>query len=230
MSDLDNGIRVAMHAFAPRFSGCLGTDKDGRTYYALTPGSMERNAAVDFIALSAGSAVKACKKLKPFVPAAEERETLMHWPWFIAVWGKKPTMDGREGVVHEGAVSEMDPADGSEAKWWGFCSPQEIRKLALWITEESGIDCTPSTSGDDSAEDDRFDIRQLSPLTDASDDDMCGYTPRTTPDRLKALVKELNEYADTLEWRIARSDDIRDVKGKDKLRDPLPVASSEFYS
>jgi hypothetical protein len=231
MTDLSNALRIAMHTYAPRFSGCLGIDEDGRTYYALSPGLSERKAAQEIIAQGAGvsDARKNSKRSTASVPGTEEREALAHWPWFIAVYGKKPGNSKRR------SDDDMDTDEDDGAKWWGFSKPEEIKKLATWITEVSDLNTPEPASNDRSGPIFSFadKLRGISPLTDTSssagEDDI--FAPHVTRGQLKSLVKALGDYADNLEWRIARDDThiSHNISGK-KTANGSTVTLHNFYS
>ncbi|KAH9985808.1 hypothetical protein BJV74DRAFT_846358 [Russula compacta] len=129
LSSLEHAQRVTLHAYAPRFAP-LGTDHEGRIYFALTPSVAEREAA---LALLAGDTTKGGKAQGRAIVSADERGAMRRWGWFVAVWGKKPV----DGLVPEGE-DDNDEDDDAE-RWWGFCQPDEIRRLADWIAMKNGI-------------------------------------------------------------------------------------------
>ncbi|GLB37681.1 hypothetical protein LshimejAT787_0407320 [Lyophyllum shimeji] len=172
VQSLENALKVVLPGFAPRFAP-LGTDSEGRVFWALSPGYHERKAALDFIA-SATSGSKESKRprYKGRVSAEDEdRSATKEWSWFVAVWGTKFPV-GRKRVEGKGkknaAEDESDDEDADE-RWWGFYEPGDIRKLADWIRLDAGID----------------------PHGDAASDKPLAF-----------LVKGLNEYAALLEWRL----------------------------
>ncbi|KAF8499619.1 hypothetical protein F5888DRAFT_1633298 [Russula emetica] len=132
LSALEQAQRVTSHAYALRFAP-LGTDHEGRIYFALTPSVAEREVAA---ALLAGDMTKGGKAQGRAVVSADERSALRRWGWFISVWGKKPV----DGVVPAG---EDDGEDGDDVedvrRWWGIWQPDEIRRLADWIANKNGI-------------------------------------------------------------------------------------------
>ncbi|KAI3618778.1 hypothetical protein WG66_016655 [Moniliophthora roreri] len=156
LQGLENPLKVVMSAFMPRF-GPLGTDHGGRVYYALSPGVRDREFAMNQLV----GASKKSKGRKPIrrAKSLEERTSFQEWSWFLAVWGKKP--------------SEVD-SSGTEPRWWVFWEPEEIRRLAIWISGTNDWD-VKIESGDPSI--------------------------TASHSRLKSLVKNLQEYAATLEWR-----------------------------
>ena len=146
LSALEQAQRVSSHAYALRFAP-LGTDHEGRIYFALTPSVAEREAAA---ALLAGNMSKGGKAQGRAVVSADERSTLRRWGWFISVWGKKPV----DGIVPAGEDDDEDDEDVEDVKrWWGIWQPDEIRRLADWIAIKNGIAegkrlTTDATKGD----------------------------------------------------------------------------------
>lgn len=129
MSALEQAQRVTSHAYALRFVP-LGTDHEGRIYFALTPSVAEREVAA---ALLAGDMNKGGKAQGRAVISANERSALRRWGWFISVWGKKPV----DGVVPAGEDDDDDVEDVE--RWWGIWQPNEIRRLADWIVIKNDI-------------------------------------------------------------------------------------------
>lgn len=113
----------------------MGTDHDGRVYFALTPSVAERDAAA---ALLAGDTTKGGKAQGRAIISADERSTLRRWGWFIAVWGKKP-VDGLIPVSEHDSDSDSDDDLDDVERWWGIWQPEEIRKLTDWIAIKNGI-------------------------------------------------------------------------------------------
>jgi hypothetical protein len=132
LSALEQALRVTSHAYALRFAP-LGTDHEGRIYFALTPSVAEREVAA---ALLAGDMTKGGKAQGRAVVSADERSALRRWGWFISVWGKKPV----DGVVPAGEDDGEDDDDVEDVgRWWGIWQPDEIRRLADWIANKNGI-------------------------------------------------------------------------------------------
>jgi len=132
LSALEQAQRVASYAYALRLAP-LGTDHEGRIYFALTPSVAEREAAA---ALLAGDVTKGGKAQGRAVVSTDERSALRRWGWFISVWGKKPIY----GIVPAGEHDDEDDDDVEEVeRWWGIWQPDEIRRLADWITIKNGI-------------------------------------------------------------------------------------------
>jgi hypothetical protein len=131
LSALEQAQRVTSHAYAPRFAP-LGTDHEGRIYFALTPSVAEREAAA---ALLAGDMTKGGKAQGRAVISADDRSVLRRWGWFISVWGKKPV----DGIVPAGEDDDDDDEDEDVERWWGIWKPDEIRRLADWIAIKNGI-------------------------------------------------------------------------------------------
>ena len=131
MSALEQAQRVTLHAYALRFAP-LGTDHEGRVYFALTPSVAEREAAS---ALLAGDIIKGGKAQGRAVIGADERGALRRWGWFISVWGKKPV----DGVVAADGDDDDGDSDDDVERWWGIWQPDEIRRLADWIAVKNNL-------------------------------------------------------------------------------------------
>lgn len=142
LSALEQAQRVMLHAYAPRFEP-LGTDHEGRIYFALTPSVAEREAAA---ALLAGDTTKGGKAQGRAIVSSDERSTLRRWGWFVAVWGEKPA----DGLVLPRDEDDEDEDYEQVERWWGIWQPDEIRRLADWIAIKNGIteEKRPSTKGD----------------------------------------------------------------------------------
>jgi hypothetical protein len=269
---LEQAQRVTSHAYALRFAP-LGTDHEGRIYFALTPSVAEREGAA---ALLAGNMTKRGKAQGRAVVSADERSALRRWGWFISVWGKKPV----DGVVPAGEDDDEDDDDVEDVeRWWGIWQPDEIRRLADWIAIKNGMaegkrlttnatgdghnkraaaavpdgrgpsaasiktgshgssrsgasssKLTPLSVASDTEDEPGFDSSLSSVSGDESDEEPNGddgdARPLPSPNELKTLVKALIEYADELDWRVWRMEDVpgRDskengaVKDKDKTK------------
>ena len=152
-------------------------DNEGRTYYALSPGVLEREHTFEYLEVASSDKANKLKK-KGHILAAEDRGKMKEWSWFVSVWGKKPLPDD-----HPQADTSDQKEDREEEteKWWGFWEPEEIVKVADWISIKSKL-------GD--AEE-----KQVGGLEDA----------QTKKDpvkmQLKHLVTQLKDYAALLEWR-----------------------------
>ncbi|KAF5389370.1 hypothetical protein D9757_004268 [Collybiopsis confluens] len=162
---LENAAKVVAPAFAHRFSN-LGTDSDGRTYWALSPGVHDREYALDCIAPRSTNASRSMKSRnrRRSQMLDEDRKVLKDWTKFLAVHGKEPP---------SGKVADQ-PRDvvTDQPQWWGFWDPSEIRRLAEWLSITHGVSNSKPSSGSS----------------------------------IKTLVKNINEYATTLEW-IAKGED-----------------------
>ena len=144
MSAFEQAQRVISYAYALRFAP-LGSDHEGRIYFALTPSVTEREVAA---ALLAGDMTKGGKAQGRAVVSTDERSALRRWGWFIAVWGKKP-IDGFVPVVDDDDDDDVEDVE----RWWGIWQPDEIRRLADWIAIKNGIAegkrlTTDATKGD----------------------------------------------------------------------------------
>ncbi|KAJ3984732.1 hypothetical protein F5890DRAFT_1410961 [Lentinula detonsa] len=128
--------RIVSSAFLPR-SGPLGSDPEGRVYWALTPGVSDREYALDYIVSRLPNARKSKRprnRKQRHRKDNVDSQTLREWSWFLAVWGKKPHENGAQ-------------CEDEEPQWWGFWDPAEIRKLADWLSITNGSQ-TDDSSGD----------------------------------------------------------------------------------
>ncbi|KIK67136.1 hypothetical protein GYMLUDRAFT_37176 [Collybiopsis luxurians FD-317 M1] len=176
----ENAAKVIAPAFTPRFSP-LGTDASGRTYWALTPGIHDREYAFSHIASRLSDALQSRKTRKRrhrHQKEEEDREALKDWAWFLAVHGTKPSGKGKNLTSD---ANESPAAD--RPRWWGFWDPEEIHKLAEWLSITNGAVETNDSS--------------RAPLTFCSSEG------------LKFLVKGIKEYATLLEWRGKGEDEDR---------------------
>jgi len=123
---LDSALKVVSHALAPRFAP-LGSDDDGRQYWAISSGPWERDLAYELIEAKAGDATKNVRSKRPkrLLLTDEDRESLTDWSWFVAAWGVMPN-EGRLHPDHSGV-------DASEKQWWAFWEPSEIERLCKWL-------------------------------------------------------------------------------------------------
>ncbi|KAJ7783082.1 hypothetical protein B0H16DRAFT_1495253 [Mycena metata] len=174
---------VAMNRFNPRFAP-LGGDRDGRLYYALSPGASDIESAFEFISSMATETDDASQ---------DERSSLKEWSWFVAVWGKKPPPD--LGIlpfkpIANGGEENGDESDDDEVvdKWWAIWQPAEIRKLATWITLKYRLNENTVSSASSSG----------SSASTPSSDSTAGYDARA----LLTLVANLDDYAMGLEFRV----------------------------
>lgn len=188
MTRIENAQKIVAPSFAPRFT-VLGTDKDGRTYYALSPSIHDREIALDFLAIASSDKNLKLKKCRS--PSEEQRQELRDWSWFIAVWGRKPEVLGASSErMAVGDTFSDDENEDSNMRWWGFWGVNEINKLAEWIAIQSGLD-----------EDDET-IDRATPVGTSSTASKLAVKkgdPKT--ESMKKLVRGLKEYATLLEWR-----------------------------
>ena len=193
-----------MSAYAPRFGGPLGKDMDGRLYWALSPGTTERENAIITISESVGDG-SVGKKVRKVIPNDDERKGMRKWSWFVAVWGKKPELEGGElpksnrkfNDAEDTSDSEDEDEGSDEDDWWGIWDPVEINKAADWIEIRAGLDEDKESSED----------RVASPVSEY-ECDMHLYGKHSTNHELKSLVKSLRDYACLLEWRAKENDDV----------------------
>jgi hypothetical protein len=186
-----------MASFIPRF-GPLGRDIDGRVYWALSPGITERELALGFIGKKSGRGQKKAKGRRWGV-SDDEREKMRKWSWFIAVWGRKPPAEVSEKEQLPRPTDDSEEDDDSE-KWWGFCDPAEIRRLASYIGHRSGH----ASDGSVAQRSNGGSISYESSLPTDAEGSIGVNTPNQPPRKgdLEQLAKSLKDYADILEWRI----------------------------
>lgn len=176
---LESALKVVLPGFAPRFAP-LGHDTGGRIFYALSPGIVERKAALNFLASETRPKNRNHGKKKERMWGEEEKSGMKEWSWFVGVWGKKPSnetnlSDVGRAVKHvikrqgNGDSSDTDEEDEDEdaKKWWGFYEPRAVQHVAEWVAASTG-------SG--------------------------GETLSASPS--SSLVKGLKEYGALLEWRV----------------------------
>ena len=159
-------------------------DHDGRTYYALSPGVLEREVGFEYLEVVSADKPGKLKK-KGRILAAEDRSKMKEWSWFVSVWGKKPPCEGRSNVQPtKNDTINSDEEDGEDVeKWWGFWEPEEIVKVADWIYIKSKLEDQEMEAGEPES----------------------GTSSQTKKDpakvQLKHLVTQLKDYAALLEWR-----------------------------
>ncbi len=92
ITNIENALKIIVPSFSPRFTP-MGTDDDGRVYYALFPGVAERESALEYLESAASEKTFKLKKKCP-LPSAEERMEMREWSWFVAVWGRDSDTHG----------------------------------------------------------------------------------------------------------------------------------------
>ncbi|THH31331.1 hypothetical protein EUX98_g2844 [Antrodiella citrinella] len=138
LQDIELGQKLALSAYAPRFSP-LGRDADGRAYYAMTPSASECEAAEKLVTGKGSGKVKLRGHRGGF--GEDERREMKRWGWFLCVHGEKPVDAGKAKTKNEEDESvESDLTDDEADVWWGFWDPAEIRKLAGWLNVKHRLD------------------------------------------------------------------------------------------
>ena len=195
IANIDNSMKIISTVFAPRFLP-LGTDLDDRIYYALSPGVTEREAAFEYIELASSERPSKAKK-KGRILSSDDRQEMREWSWFVAVWGKKPpslppTHRPAETMDIDGNPDDSENESDAE-RWWAFWEPEEISKVAEWISIKAGLDDDEeSTAGDFHAS-----SSTIQPAAKGKVDSSTN--PKTA--QMKRLVKDLKDYAALLHWR-----------------------------
>ncbi|KAI0821692.1 hypothetical protein BC628DRAFT_1523476 [Trametes gibbosa] len=139
LSAIEHALSVAMAECIPRLAP-LGRDADGRVYYALTPGMIEREDTVNLLEDDKRD-IRLGKRRG--VADESQRQRMRHWSWFIAVWGRKPEGAEVSKLSHDdNDLEEEEEADEDEDAqgWWGFWQPEEVAKLSEWLAMKHGID------------------------------------------------------------------------------------------
>jgi hypothetical protein len=198
IQDLDNALKVVMYTYNSRF-GSLGRDHEGRTYWSLSPGGIERDNALQSI-ISGKENVALAKKArrgKKKGRSTEDREEMRDWSWFIGVWGKRPPLEETTNAEKKGDEDsdDSDDEDEDEERWWGFWEPDQIKNLAEWIGHQAGL-----YEGEDEV------LGSTPPLLETRgsvSEDSNNLGPPTKKE-VKGLVATLEEYAELLEWRIKK--------------------------
>lgn len=129
VQDIEDALKVILPAYAPRFAP-LGTDTDGRLYYALTPALAQRDSAQAFLTWKAAPGMKAKPRRRRGRDIHETR-TLKKWSTFVAVWGVPPEDARKED--NEDAEEEWDQDKERAERWSGFADPADIEALAVWV-------------------------------------------------------------------------------------------------
>jgi len=227
INDLEHAQRILAYGNTLRF-GPLGTDEDGRVYYALSPGLADREAALWLIDGKGNQKLKKGRKQGGGFTYVDERQRkeLMNWSWFVAVWGKKP--------ANAKVEDEDEILDNDNEQWWGFWEPEQIKNLSQWIAVRNGFDGDAPTarpaavsrvradsesvsSAEDAAEPSKNAFGDESPLTDLETEDEGdgGTTSQRAPsnEALKTLIDGLNDYSALLSWRVERGE--RQMKMKE---------------
>ncbi|KAL1744771.1 hypothetical protein HDZ31DRAFT_37841 [Schizophyllum fasciatum] len=144
LQDIEDALKVILPAYNVRFAP-LGTDADGRVYYALAPSLAQFELAQAFLAHKASPGMVKAKRRRG--RDLNETRAFKKWSTFVAVWGAPP----------EDAPTDEDDDDGDDdagERWSGFADPDAIEALAEWVEsrgEEHGsapVKSTPRGSTD----------------------------------------------------------------------------------
>ncbi|KAI0665936.1 hypothetical protein C8Q78DRAFT_1083504 [Trametes maxima] len=136
LAAIEHAHQIASTECIPRFTS-LGRDSDGRVYLVLTPGIVEREAAVDL--LEGGKGDVKFGKRRGIVDEAQRRR-MRHWSWHLAVWGRKPEDADVAKPDREDDDGEKGAEEDNTEGWWGFWQPEEVSKLAEWLAIKHDID------------------------------------------------------------------------------------------
>lgn len=127
---LDCAVKVAQHDGTLR-NGPLGVDHEGRKYWALSPGPLDRHyakAILDYYSKPSGRIPKR-RRGKMWKDIAEPPD----WSAIVAVWGKPP----KDAVLDESTNTD-------EERWWMFTDGEQVVKLAAWLAavdeHKNGVD------------------------------------------------------------------------------------------
>jgi hypothetical protein len=226
LRNLDCALKIMLSDYMSR-AGPLGRDLDGRVYWAMSPGLVGRDTANRALVLEGGQESEGCrgkksgKGKKKRKRTAADRQSMTAWSWFVAVWGKKPGTEPNATAIQQpeqrkdGDDSEMDAEEDGE-QWWGFCEPEEIKRLAAWV-------------------DHRDEAQREDLLKTALSGDDGPQTAPPTKDQVRDLVRALKDYAEVLHWMIEREEDIDDVpaisSGRRKGEQAVDtVPTTNFYA
>lgn len=144
----------------------------------------ERESALEYLEHAASGRASKLKKKCP-LPSVEERMEMREWSWFVAVWGKNPS-PGYKPATASGKDDPDSEEDEDAEKWWGFWDPDEITRLAQYISVRSGVQDDDDFKSNDSAS--------------ASHKEKAALPPRLA--QYRRLTMELIDYANLLRWRI----------------------------
>ncbi|PFH46178.1 hypothetical protein AMATHDRAFT_43745 [Amanita thiersii Skay4041] len=136
LQSIDNALYILSIAYTVRFKGPLGTDAQGRIYWALSPGTEDRNSSLQFITKSSSDdyirELEAGRKRRK-EPLFED-QMRKDWTCCVSVYGKQflPDSCSKKGISLQSANN-----DETEESWWRFTGPTEIRALAAWLSYEN---------------------------------------------------------------------------------------------
>ncbi|KAI0766519.1 hypothetical protein BC629DRAFT_1737547 [Irpex lacteus] len=134
IEELEGAHRLLAPRYISRVSP-LGRDADGRIYYAMTPGVGETDAMINLLKGKDGR-VKVGRKKGGFTE--EDRREMERWAWFVAVWGRKP--EGADIAKRDDDEDDESDEESDDECWWGFWQPEEITKMAEWLSIKSGLE------------------------------------------------------------------------------------------
>lgn len=222
VQDLELGQKLALSAYAPRFSP-LGRDSEGRVYYALTASASECEAAEKLVTGKGSGKVK----LRGFRGAfgEQERKEMKRWSWFLCVHGPKPedALVAKEVKIREEDGSESELSDQEEDLWWGFWDPAEVRKLAGWLAMKHGLD---------EEDDDHKDTEDEEPKAGPSSSKLLSSSTDANPSKSKPINGKAkpNGNARGRPSTTATSSSRSSLKGKSRDISPLSDLSSSRAS
>jgi hypothetical protein len=217
LTDIDYALDLISVSYTSRCTP-LGTDLDGRIYWALTPGFAEFEASRDLLAAGDEDTKKdgrrktARRAQVSSVPNAGRRGEMVDWPFLLAVWGRPPAGVEVMRRVRGDGDDEAEVDYDNDEYWWGFWNPADVLKLAEWIAMTHNLD---------------EDADQSTSRTQSSGKQKKGSTPARSS--LLALVTSLREHSKLLEWRV-RNVDLTAAVGKEAgVKQPGTVPPSRFY-
>ncbi|KAH7888731.1 hypothetical protein F5I97DRAFT_1803661 [Phlebopus sp. FC_14] len=208
MADIDGVLKVSLSAYTHRISP-LGRDTEGRIYWALTPGLIEREAALDRLrSYSQGRSRQSSSKVRrrPLVPSEEDRRALKKWSWFLAVWGTRPSIS--ESIIDPGSEDDVTEDGEDEKRWWGFWDPDEITKLVAWMHSRSGLGNFGTGSDGRDLDDDSSKCDSDGTLDGRAHDTSLELSASPTRDELESFLVEVERYATLLKCRMRTDEEI----------------------
>ena len=131
LEELDHALKVAAHDCSIR-SGAIGIDHEGRKYWALTPGVLDREYAKSILTSRSTGNRKAKRGKGRKAWKKGDDDELPDWSSIVAIWGRKPP-----DAVTTG--QDSDDTEEDVERWWMFTESEEVLKLADWLAamEES---------------------------------------------------------------------------------------------
>ncbi|KAF7298229.1 zf-4CXXC-R1 domain-containing protein [Mycena chlorophos] len=208
LKDVEGASKVANHRFNQRFAP-LGSDRDGRIYYAMSPSASETEAAVEFLSVVASETDES----KPSYKAKRKRRAKREddqksWSWFVAVHGTKPPPPLGTLPFKPVKAETDDESEDDETvdKWWAIDKPAEMRKLMTWLTTKYQLNVSVDAGVDPDVDHDSTVGSDTSSESELLQDRDVEMSPHASRLELLALVGNLEDFVSGLEYRIRDND------------------------